>query len=103
MKTDRTNPNNNLDIIIHDNDKGTGMLIDTVISGDRDQEKCQEILKYKDLTMHVKYKNQSDTSNNRGTWNHQPKIIQKLTEQHTRNRQNQELQKTAILDTADIL
>jgi len=33
--TDRTIPNNKLDIIIIDNKKGTCMLIDVAISGDR--------------------------------------------------------------------
>jgi hypothetical protein len=35
VKTDRTIPNNNLDVIIHDNKRGSGMLIDAAISGDR--------------------------------------------------------------------
>ena len=35
VQTDRTNPNNKPDIIIHDNEKGTCMLIDVAISGDR--------------------------------------------------------------------
>ena len=35
VQTDRTVPNNKLDIIIHDNEKGTCMLIDFAISGDR--------------------------------------------------------------------
>ena len=35
VKTDRTIPNNNLDVIIHNNDDGTGMLMDAEISGDR--------------------------------------------------------------------
>ena len=33
--TDRTIPNNKPDIIIHDNEKGTCMLIDVAISGDK--------------------------------------------------------------------
>jgi len=33
--TDRTIPNNKPDIIIRDNEKGTCMLIDVAISGDR--------------------------------------------------------------------
>ena len=32
--------------------------------------------------MRVEYKNKSDTSNNRGNWNHL-KIIRKIPEQHT--------------------
>jgi hypothetical protein len=34
-KTDRTIPNNKLDIIIRDNERGTCMLIDVAISRDR--------------------------------------------------------------------
>jgi len=35
VQTDRTIPNNKPDIIMRDNEKGTCMLIDVVISGDR--------------------------------------------------------------------
>jgi len=35
IQTDRTIPNNKPDIIIRDNEKGTCMLIDVAISGDR--------------------------------------------------------------------
>ena len=35
VKTDRTIPNNKPDIIIRDNEKGTCMLIDVAISGER--------------------------------------------------------------------
>ena len=35
MRNDRTIPNNKLDIKIRDNKKGTCMLIDGAISGDR--------------------------------------------------------------------
>jgi hypothetical protein len=35
LQTDRTTPNNKPDIIIRDNEKGTCMLIDAAISGDR--------------------------------------------------------------------
>jgi hypothetical protein len=35
MKTGRTIPNNKLDIIFHHNAKGTCLLIDIAISGDR--------------------------------------------------------------------
>jgi len=34
MKTDRTIPNYKLDIVIHDNETGTCLLIDIAISGD---------------------------------------------------------------------
>jgi hypothetical protein len=35
MQTDRTIPNNKLDITIHDNEKETCILIDVEISGDK--------------------------------------------------------------------
>ena len=35
VQTDRTIPNNKPDIIIRDNEKGTCMLIDVALSGDR--------------------------------------------------------------------
>jgi len=39
VKTDRTIPNNKPDIIVCDNEKGTCMLIDVAISGDRNVNK----------------------------------------------------------------
>ena len=52
---DRTLPNNKPDIIIRDNEKGTCMLIDVAISGDRNVIKmeAEKILKYKDLTIEI--------------------------------------------------
>ena len=54
-KTDRTIPNNKPDIIIRDNEKGTCMLIDFAISGDRNviKKEAEKILKYKDLTIEI--------------------------------------------------
>jgi len=53
VQTDRTTPNNKPDIIIRDNEKGTCMLIDAAISGDRNmiKKEAEKILKYKDLTI----------------------------------------------------
>ena len=53
VQTDRTTLDNKPDIIIHDNEKGTCMLIDVAISGDRTVTKneAEKILKYKDLTI----------------------------------------------------
>jgi hypothetical protein len=53
VQTDRTIPNNKPDIIIRDNEKGTCMLIDVAISGDRNviKKEAEKILKYKDLTI----------------------------------------------------
>ena len=47
IQTDRTIPNNKPDIIIRDNEKGTCMLIDVAISGDRNmiKKEVEKILK----------------------------------------------------------
>ena len=52
IQTDRTIPNNKSDIIIRDNEKGTCMLIDVAIPGDRNviKKEAEKILKYEDLT-----------------------------------------------------
>jgi len=49
--TDRTIPNNKPDIIIRDNEKGTCMLIDVAISGDRNviKKEGEKILSIKIL------------------------------------------------------
>ena len=56
MQTDRPIPNNKPDIIIRDNDKGTYMLIDVAISGDRNviRKETEKNLKYKRLTIEIK-------------------------------------------------
>jgi len=53
VQTDRTTPNNKPDIVIRDNEKGTFMLIDVAISGDRNviKKEAEKILKYKDLAI----------------------------------------------------
>jgi hypothetical protein len=55
VQTDRTILNNKPDIVIRDNEKGTCMLIDVAIPGDRNviQNGAEEILKYKDLTIEI--------------------------------------------------
>jgi len=80
-------PNNKVDIVIRDNERGTRMLIDVAISGDSNaiKKEADNDLKYKGLTKQIqptwKYKSKSDTSNTRGDWDHH-KIIQKIPEQH---------------------
>jgi hypothetical protein len=76
VQTDRTIPSNKPGIIIRDNEKGTCMLIDVAISGDRNviKKEAEKILKYKDLnnrnTAHVECKNKGYTSNNWSDWKH---------------------------------
>jgi hypothetical protein len=54
MQSTSGNPNNKLDIIIHDNEKGMCMLINAATSGDRNAiKKAEKILKYKDLTTEI--------------------------------------------------
>ena len=55
VQTDRTILNNKPDIIIRDNEKGTCMLTDIAISGDRNviKKESEKILKYKDLTIEI--------------------------------------------------
>ena len=55
VQIDRTIPNNKPDIIIRDNEKGTCMLIDVAISGDRNviEIEAENILKYKNLTIQI--------------------------------------------------
>ena len=66
VQTDRTIPNNKPDIIIRDNEKGTCMLIDVAISGNRNaiKKEAEKILKYKDLTIEIQR-----------TWNVKTKVI----------------------------
>jgi len=55
IQTDRTIPTNKPEIIIRDSEKGTCMLIDVAISGDRNviKKEAEKILKYKDLTIQI--------------------------------------------------
>ena len=54
-KKKKNYPNNKPDVIIRDNEKGTCMLIDVAISGDRNviKKEVANILKYKDLTIEI--------------------------------------------------
>jgi len=51
----RTIPNNKLEIIIRDNENRTCVLIDVVVSGDRQviKKSAGEILKYEDLIKEI--------------------------------------------------
>jgi len=55
VQTDRTIPNNKQHIIICVNEKGTCMLIDVAILGDRNviKKEAKKILKYEDLTIEI--------------------------------------------------
>ena len=108
IQTDRTIPNNKPDIIIRDNEKGTCMLMDVAISGDRDviKKEAEKIIKYKTLTVEIQR-----------MWNVKTKvipviiratgIISKSFRKYVNNipgkHEVKELQKTAILGTGHIL
>jgi hypothetical protein len=55
VQTDRTTTNNKPDITIRDNEKGTCLLTDVAISGDRNviKNEAERILRYKDLTVEI--------------------------------------------------
>jgi len=103
-----TIPNNKSDIIIRDNEKGTCLLIDVAISGDRNviKKEAEKILKYKDLTIEIQR-----------MWNVKTKVIpviigatgtisksfRKYVNNTPGKHEVKELQKTATLGTAHIL
>ena len=99
---------NNNNIIIRDNEKGTYMLIDVAISGDRNviKKEAEKILKYKDLTieiqrmLNVKTKVIPVIIGATGTIS---KSFRKYVSNIPGNHEVKELQKTAILGTAHIL
>jgi hypothetical protein len=108
VQTDRTIPNNKPDIIIRDNEKGTCVLIDVAISGDRNviKKEAEKILKYKDLKTEIQR-----------MWNVKTKVIPVIIEatgtisksfrKYVSNipgkYEVKELQKTATLGTVHIL
>jgi hypothetical protein len=75
-------------IINRDNEKGTCMLKDIAISGDRNvikrsREDSKIQRPYNRNTVHMECKSKGDSSNDRGDWDYF-KVIQKIREQHTR-------------------
>ena len=107
VQTDRTILNNKPDIIICDNEKGTCMLIDVAISGDRNviKKEAEKVLKYKDLTIQIQR-----------MWDVKTRVIpvilgatgttSKTFRKYVSNipgNHEVELQKTAILGTAHVL
>ena len=108
VQTDGTILKNKPDIIIQNNEKGTCMLIDVAISGDRSviKKEPEKILKYKDLTIEIQR-----------MWNVKTKVIpviigatgtvskpfRKYVSNIPGKHEVKELQKTAVLGTAHIL
>jgi hypothetical protein len=108
VQADRTIPNNKPDIIIRDNEKGTCMLIDVAISGDRNmiKKEANKTLKYKDLTIEIdcmwNVKKRVIPVIIGATWTIS-KIFRKYVSSITGNNEVKELQESAILGTAHIL
>jgi len=108
VQTDRNIPNNKPDTKIHDNEKGTCMLIDVAISGDRNvvKKEAKKILKYKDLTIEIQRMCNIKTKvipviiGATGTIS---KLFRKYMSNIPGKHEVKELQKTAILGTAHIL
>jgi hypothetical protein len=108
VKTGRTIPNSQPAIIIRDNEKGTCMLIDVAIPGDRNviKKEAEKILKYKDLITEIQR-----------MWNVKTKVtpviigatgtisksFRKYLSSVPGKHDIKELQKAAILGTAHIL
>jgi predicted sugar kinase len=107
VPTDRTIPNNKPDIIIRDNERGTRMVIDVVISGDRNVIKKEEenILKSKDLSIEIQHTRSLKTKVIpiiiEATGTISKSLIKYLSNVHGKH--IKELQKTAILGAAHIL
>jgi hypothetical protein len=107
VQTDRTIPNNKPDIIISDNEKGTCMLLDVGISGDRNvtKKEAEKILKYKHLTIKVQCMWDVRTSATPviiGATGTISKSFRKYLSNVPRKHDIKELQKTAILGTTHI-
>ena len=108
VQTNRTIPNNKLDIIIRDNKQGTCMFLDVAIPGYRNvfKKEAEKILKYEDLIIEIQC-----------MWNAKAKVILvilEVTETISKplrpylsnipgRHEIEELQDTAVLGTAHIL
>jgi hypothetical protein len=105
VQTDRTIPNNKPDIVIRDNEKGTCMLIDVAVPGDRNviKNEADKILKYEDLTIEIQRMWNVKTRVIIGATGTIPKSFRKYVSTIRGSHGVKELQKTAILGTANIL
>jgi hypothetical protein len=104
VQTDRTIPNNKPDIIIRDNEKGTCMLIDVAIPGDRNviKKEAEKILKYKEIQRMWNVKTEV-TPVIIGATGTISKTFRKNLSSIPGKHNIKELQKTAILGTAHTL
>jgi len=102
------NNNNKSDIIIRDNEKGTCMLIDVAILGDRNviKKEAEKIIEYKDLTIEIQRMGNVKTKVIPviiGTTGTISKSFRKYVSNITGRHEVRELQKTPILGTAHLL
>jgi hypothetical protein len=92
--TDKTVAKNKLDIIMRDNGKGTCMLTDIALAGDRNviEKEAEKNLKYKHIIIEIQrmwnIKTKVITSYNTDDLNH-IKIVQQICEQRTGKAGNQ--------------
>jgi hypothetical protein len=104
VQTDRTIPDNKPDIIIRDNEKGTCVLIDVAIRGDRNviREVAENILQYKGLITETRrmWNVKTQVTPVTGTIS---KSFGKYLSSVPGKRDIKELQKTAVLGTAHTL
>jgi hypothetical protein len=108
VQTDRTVPNNKPDIIIRESEKGTCMLIDVAIPGDRNviNKEAEKILKYKDLIIEIQRMwnvKTKVTSVIIGATGSVSKYFRKYLSSIPGKHDIKELQKTAILGAAHTL
>jgi hypothetical protein len=108
VQTDGAIANNNPDITIRDNEKGTRVSIDVTVSGEKNviMKEAEEILKYKDLIIEIQR-----------TWNVKRKVVpvvigatgtisksfRKYLSNIAGKHEIKELQKTATFGTAHTL
>jgi len=108
VQTDITIPNNELDIIICDNGKGTWMLLEDVISGGRNviKQEAENIIKYEDLQ--EKYSKHGMNAKTKvipviiGSSGSTSKLFRKYLSSILGKCEIKKIQKTAILGTAHI-
>jgi hypothetical protein len=108
VQTDRTTPNNKPDIIIRDNEKGTCVLIDVAIRGDRNviKKEAEKILKYKTLITEIQRMWNVKTQVTPviiGATGTISKTFRKYLSSEPGQHDIKELQKTAVLGTAHTL
>jgi hypothetical protein len=101
MRTGRTIPNNTPDSTTRDNGKGSKLLIDAAIPGDRNviKREAEKVLEYTDLKIEIQCMWNVEAkvieyNNSRGKWNHL-KVTQTIPEQLTGKARYQKITKNS--------